>query len=88
MDEKLLKKYLEYAATEEALTVLFVKKHLINAKKHWVDIVDYDRYEMSDLSDLHFRFVEGGLYKRKINLAIHRNLHTPLMANLMNASIT
>ncbi|MCQ8130555.1 hypothetical protein [Methylomonas rivi] len=66
MDENLLKKYLEYANTEEALAVLFVKKHLIKAKGHWVDIVDYDRYEMSDLDDLHFRFVEGGLYKRKI----------------------
>jgi hypothetical protein len=38
MDEKLLKKYLEYTATEEALAVLFVKKHLIKAKGHWVDI--------------------------------------------------
>ena len=45
MDDKLLKKYLEYAKTEEALAVLFVKKHLAQAKGHWVDIVHYQRYE-------------------------------------------
>jgi hypothetical protein len=65
MDDKLLKKYLEYANTEEALAVLFVKKHLAQAKGHWVDIVDCRRYEMSS-DNLHFRFVVGGLYKRKI----------------------
>jgi hypothetical protein len=65
MDDKLLKKYLEYANTEEAFAVLFVKKHLAQAKGHWVDIVDCRRYEMSS-DNLHFRFVVGGLYKRKI----------------------
>lgn len=65
MDDKLLKKFLEYASTDEAFAVLFVKKHLTQAKGHWVDIVDCQRYEMS-LDNLHFRFVEGGLYKRKI----------------------
>ncbi len=65
MDDKLLKKYLEYAKTEEAFAVLFVKKHLSQAEGHWVDIVDCRRYEMS-LDNLHFRFVVGGLYKRKI----------------------
>ncbi|MBS3954214.1 MAG: hypothetical protein KGZ88_14800 [Methylomicrobium sp.] len=65
MDDKLLKKYLEYTNTEEAFAVLFVKKHLSQAKGHWVDIVDYQRYEMSE-DNLHFRFVVGGLYKRKI----------------------
>lgn len=65
MDDKLLKKYLEYANTEEALAILFVKKYLAQAKGHWVDILDYQRYEMSK-DNLHFRFVEGGLYKRKI----------------------
>ena len=66
MDDKLLKKYLEYAGTEEAFAVLFVKKHLTQAKGHWVDIVDCRRYEMSS-DNLHFRFVVGGLYKRKIH---------------------
>lgn len=65
MNEKLLKKYLEYASTEEAFAVLFVKKHLTEAKGHWLDIVEYRRYEMSS-DNLHFRFVFGGLYKRKI----------------------
>lgn len=32
MDDKLLKKYLEYANTEEAFAVLFVKKHLVQTK--------------------------------------------------------
>lgn len=65
MDEKLLKKYLEYANTEESFAVLFVKKHLAQAKGHWIDIVNCRRYEMSS-DNLHFRFVLGGLYKRKI----------------------
>jgi hypothetical protein len=65
MDNKLLKKYLEYANTEEAFAVLFVKRHLTQAAGHWVDIVDCQRYEMSE-DNLHFRFVEGGLYKRRI----------------------
>ena len=65
MDDKLLKKYLEYANTEEAFAVLFVKKHLAQSKGHWIDIVDCRRYEMSS-DNLHFRFVVGGLYKRKI----------------------
>ncbi|MGF1836775.1 hypothetical protein [Photobacterium sanguinicancri] len=65
MDEKLLSKYLEYAGTEEALAVLFVKKNINKAKGYWVDISDCRRYDMSK-DDLHFRFVNGGLYKRKI----------------------
>ncbi|MGB5454098.1 MAG: hypothetical protein WBM58_16395 [Sedimenticolaceae bacterium] len=65
MDDKLLKKYLKYANTDEAFAVLFVKKHLAEAKGHWVDIVDCRRYQMSPDS-LHFKYVVGGLYKRKI----------------------
>ncbi len=65
MNDKLLEKYLEYASTEEAFAVLFVKKHLAQAKGHWVDIVECRRYEMSS-DNLHFRFVVGGLYKRKL----------------------
>ncbi|OLQ72297.1 hypothetical protein BIT28_24495 [Photobacterium proteolyticum] len=65
MEKKLLSKYLEYAVTEEALAVLFVKNNLNKAKGYWVDISDCRRYEMSE-DDLHFRFVNGGLYKRKI----------------------
>ena len=65
MDKNLLKKYLEYSVTEEAVAVLFVKKYLNKAKGHWVDISDCRRYEMSD-DKLHFRFANGSLYKRKI----------------------
>ena len=65
MDDRLLNKYLEYASTEEAFAVLFVKEHLVQAKGQWVDIIDCQRYEMSS-DNLHFRFVDGGLYKRKI----------------------
>jgi len=65
MDDKLLRKFLEYTNSEEAFAVLFVKKHLSQAKGHWVDIVDFQRYEMSS-DNMHFRFVLGGLYKRKI----------------------
>lgn len=66
MDDTLLKKYLEYANTEESFAVLFVKKHLAQAKGYWVDIGNYRRYEMS-ADNLHFRFVVGSLYRRKIH---------------------
>ena len=66
MDEKLLRRYREYASTEEAFAVLLVKKHLGEAKGHWVDIVNCRRYEMSP-DNMHFRFVVGGLFKRKMH---------------------
>ena len=65
MDEKLLKRYQEYASSEEAFAVLLVKKHLTQARGHWVDVVNCRRYEMSS-DNMHFRFVVGGLCKRKI----------------------
>lgn len=65
MDDRLLKRYCEYANTEEAFAVLFVKKHLAQAKGHWVDVINCRRYEMSP-DNMHFRFVVGGLFKRKI----------------------
>ncbi|WPC75935.1 hypothetical protein [Vibrio porteresiae] len=71
MDKNLLKKYLEYAASEEAIAVLFVKKHLKKAKDHWIDIsnsrkIKYSyQCKISD-GDLHFKFVTGRLYKRKL----------------------
>ncbi len=65
MDDRLLKKYLAYANTDEAFAVLFVKKYLPQAKGCWVDIVDCARYEMSS-NNLHFRFVVGGLYDKRI----------------------
>ena len=65
MDKKLLKRYLNYANTEESFAVLFTKKYLEQAKGNWVNIIDSKRYEMSS-NNLHFRFVQGTLYKRKI----------------------
>lgn len=65
MNDNLRRRYIEYASTEKALAVLFVKKHLAQAKGHWVDIVKCRRYEMSS-DPLHFRFVVGCLYKRKV----------------------
>ncbi len=65
MNDKLIKKYLAYANTDEAFAVLFVKKYLPQLKGHWIDVADCERYEMSS-DNLHFRFVVGGLYDRKI----------------------
>lgn len=65
MNEKLLKKYLSYANTDEAYAVLFVKKYLPESKGHWIDIIDCERYHQSQ-DNLHFRFVVGELYKRKL----------------------
>jgi hypothetical protein len=66
MNEKLLARYRKYAGTEEAFAVLFVKKHLTQAKGHWVDVVDFRSYEKSR-DNLHFRFVVGGLYERRLH---------------------
>lgn len=65
MDGKLLKRYCEYANTEEAFAVLLVKQNLAQAKGHWIDVVNCRRFEMS-LDRMHFRFVVGGLFKRKV----------------------
>lgn len=65
MDHRLLQRYREYASSEEAFAVLLVKKHLAQAKGHWVDVVNCRRYELSP-DNMHFRFVVGGLFKRKI----------------------
>lgn len=65
MNEQLIKKYRKYAKSEEAFAVLFVKKHISQAKGHWVDIVDCQSCNNSP-DNLHFRYVTGGLYKRKI----------------------
>jgi hypothetical protein len=66
MDEKLLKRYREYARTDNARAVIFAKTHVAKAKGHWVDISSSRLYEMSP-DNLHFRFVRGGLYTRKLH---------------------
>lgn len=65
MDDRLLKRYREYASTEKAFAVLLVKKHLAQAKVYWIDVVNCRRYEMST-DRMHFRFVVGGLFKKRI----------------------
>jgi hypothetical protein len=64
--EELLKRYIEYASSDEALAVLFVKKELEKSKGHWVDIIDFDSYNDISFEDLEFKFVVCGLYQRKI----------------------
>jgi hypothetical protein len=65
MDDTLLRRYLEYANSEEATAVLFVKKQIAQAKGHWVDILNCCRcFESED--PLHFKFVTGGLFRRRI----------------------
>lgn len=46
--------------------MLFVKKYLKQSKGKWIDIIDYQKYEMSH-DNLHFRFVTGGLYEKNIH---------------------
>lgn len=43
MDDKLLARYRQYASSEEAFAVPFVKKHLPQANGHCVDPEDFQR---------------------------------------------
>jgi hypothetical protein len=65
MNEKLLARYRRYARTDEAHAVTFVRLHLAQARGHWVDAAEFQRYEMSE-DVLHFRYVFGCLFKRRI----------------------
>ena len=65
MEDTLLEKYLQYASTEEAFAVLFVKQHLNQSKGHWADIV-YCQNSRNSPRKLHFLAVSGGLYKRRL----------------------
>ena len=65
MNEKLLARYRKYARTDEAYAVAFVKLHLAEARGHWIDPINFRRYEMSE-DVLHFRYAEGGLFKRRL----------------------
>lgn len=65
MNEKSFKRYLEYASTEEACALLFVKKHLAQARGQWVDVNDCQRYAIP-ANSLHFRLVVGGLFNRRL----------------------
>ncbi len=65
MNESLLKLYRQHANSEEAFAILFVKKNLLQSKGHWIDIISFQRYRTST-DNMHFKFVFGGLFKRKI----------------------
>ncbi len=65
MNEQLLARYRKYARTDEAYAVAFVKLHLAEARGHWIDPVNFRRYEMSE-DLLRFRYVEGSLFKRRL----------------------
>lgn len=66
LTEERLRKYLEYASTDEARAVLFVKKHLEKAAGHWVDIIDCAPYRSGNLKDLEFKLVVCRLFRRII----------------------
>lgn len=66
ISKKLLKKYIEYASSNEALAVLFVKQELKKSVGHWVDIVDFESYHDISYKNLEFKFVICSLYKRTI----------------------
>jgi hypothetical protein len=66
LPEDKLRKYLEYASTDEARAVIFVKKELRKSKGHWIDVVDCFSYQNHDPSVLEFKYVVCGLYKRKL----------------------
>jgi hypothetical protein len=65
MDPKLLEKYRAYAGTGEAQAVLFVKKYLPESNDKWIDVLEYEQYDYTD-DKLQFRFVECGLYEKKL----------------------
>lgn len=65
MDKDLLGRYTEYASSEEARAILFVKEYLKKSKGNWVDIIESQEIEYN-CDENCFRYVEGRLYKRKL----------------------
>ncbi len=61
-----LRRYLEYASTDKARAVLFVKKHLNKAAGHWIDIIDCISCQGDNNGDLEFKSVACGLYVRNL----------------------
>jgi hypothetical protein len=66
LTEEQLRKYLEYASSEEARAVLFVKKHLNKASGRWIDIIDCVPYQSDSIEDLEFKLVVCGIFARNI----------------------
>ncbi len=69
LSKEKLRKYLEYASTDEARAVLFVKKQLRKSAGHWIDVIDCVSYQNENPNDLEFKLVVCGLYKRKLKPA-------------------
>lgn len=64
MDLKLVKEYLEYANTKEAIAILLVKENIPESKGYWVDIVKCDYIE--NIRNVFFKSIVYAFYKRKI----------------------
>ena len=69
LSEGNLKKYLEYASTDEARAVLFVKKQLRKSAGHWIEVIDCVSYQSDSSNVLEFKLVVCGLYKKKLQPA-------------------
>lgn len=62
----MIEKYLQYASTDEAFAVLFVKKYLKAAKGKWIHIVEIHDSHYFEASNLEFRAVLCELFDRKM----------------------
>ena len=67
MSPEQIKQYLQYAESEEALPVLFVKKYLPDACDYWIDILEANAPKGYRETKLEFRQVTCALYPRKIH---------------------
>lgn len=63
---ELLRIYIEYESSDEALAILFVKKYLKQSNEYWVDVIDFESYHNLSVDNLEFKSVLCGLYKRKL----------------------
>jgi len=64
LDKSLIDKYLEYASTDEAYAILFVKKNLNASLNKWVDILSYDHAWGFEHQKLAFKSVTCELFER------------------------
>ena len=66
MEKSLIDKYLEYASTDEAYAILFVKKNLNASLNKWVDILSHDNAWGFEHHRLEFKNVTCELFERKL----------------------
>ena len=69
LSKEKLRKYLEYASTDEARAVLFVKKQLRKSAEYWIEIIDCVSYQNKNSNNLEFTLLVCGLYKKKLKSA-------------------